>query len=209
MFLLKKKINKKKIKKNDSIQNPKILEVNLVRDAITVSFDWRHSLLILSLILVMASLLISEVYFGLDYWQKQEEQKTNKISRQIDQTKAETSKLKNSIRKALNYQNKSLVFSKMIEHHVYWTNFFNWLEKNTLSSVKYQAFSGKLDGNYNLKATAQTYADVSWQVKSFLNDPLTEKVKVDKASQDNKEKGKDSRVEFKLSLKVKPEIFKK
>jgi hypothetical protein len=98
----------------------------------------------------------------------------------------------------------------LLNNHLYWSNFFSWLEKNTLSSVKYGGFSGDLSGLYTLGASAQSFADVSWQVKNFLNDPLTRQVEVMSASATKgKNKGQSGIVNFDLVLQVKPEIFRK
>lgn len=208
MFSLKKKNNKKE-EGGGFLQNPKILEVNLVKDEVAISFDWRQNLSVLALVLILAVLFVTEIYFGLDQWEAQEAQQTQAIEAQVNITNAEVSKLKNSISPALAYKDKSAVFSNLLDNHIYWSNFFNWLEKNTLSSVKYQEFSGNLDGSYTLEATAQTYADISWQVKALTKDPLTEKVEVLKAESASDDETKPGKVNFQLVLKVKPEIFKK
>jgi Tfp pilus assembly protein PilN len=209
MFLLKKKPNKKEGRDSGFLQNPKILDVNLVKDEVQVSFDWRKNLLVLALVLALAALFVGEIYFGLDQWEKQEALLTKTLEDQADYTNAEVSKLKKQIGAALVYKEKSAVFSGLLDNHVYWTNFFSWLEKNTLSSVKYEQFSGGLDGLYTLSATAKTYADVSWQVRAFLKAPFVEKVQVVTAESTNTGQEGNSDLNFKITLKVKPEIFKK
>jgi hypothetical protein len=209
MFLLKKKNNKKEERSAASSQNPKILEVNLVKDEILISFDWRRHLLILLLVLFLGASLCAEIYFGLNWWETQEAAQAQLLADKTAAVNIETNKLKNQIGAVIAYKAKSAAFSELLTEHTYWTNFFSWLEKNTLSSVKYEEFAGDLTGRYTLNATAASYADVSWQVKTFLNDPLTEKVTVDTVSADSKDKAQTSGVNFKLFVQVKPEVFKK
>jgi len=208
MFLQKGKLNKPEGAKKHELQNPKILEVNLIKEEAAVSFNWSKNLLVLALVLFLAGLVVTEVYFGLNWWEEQEAAQVQVLSDKVAKLDAEASKLKKSATAALSYKEKSAVFTDLLNNHIYWSNFFNWLEKNTLSSVHYEGFSGTLDGTYSLAATTDTYADVSWQVKAFLNDPLVQEVEVTSAAS-SKSKTNSGQVSFGLVLKVNPDIFKK
>jgi hypothetical protein len=211
MFAFSRKTSKAKAEKNgDFLQNPKILEVNLVKDQALIPFDWNKRLLELFLVLALAAALVGEIYFGLSWWETQEMSKAQNLDAQTAQTNAEVAQLKNQVNAALAYKAKSADFSALVANHIYWTNFFSWLEKNTLTTVKYDGFSGDLTGAYNLTATTQTYADVSWQVKAFLNDPLTQKAEVlSAAAAKSADRTKPSSVSFGLALQVDPRVFRK
>ncbi|MCX6794585.1 MAG: hypothetical protein NTY31_01100 [Candidatus Falkowbacteria bacterium] len=208
MFLQKRKLNKPEETKKHELQNPKILEVNLIKEEAAVSFNWSKNLLMLVFVLFLAGLVVAEVYFGLNWWEEQEAAQIQVLSDKVMKLDAEAGKLKKSAAAALAYKEKSAVFTDLLSNHIYWSNFFNWLEKNTLSSVRYEGFSGTLDGAYSLAATTDTYADVSWQVKAFLNDPLVQQVEVTNAAS-SKNKTKSDRISFNLVLKVNPSVFKK
>ena len=210
MFSLPKKIIPKNGKSRVVLHNPKILEVNLIRDEGIISFDWNKNLLILILVLFLAGLLVMEIYYGLGWWEEQEIQRLEPTKVLVSQANTAATKLKNQTAEALSYKDKSSGFSYLLDNHVYWNNFFSWLERNTLSTVKYESFAGGLDGRYILAATADTYADVSWQVKAFLADPLTRKAEVTSVtSAKTGGLGATSRVNFTLSLQVDPMIFRK
>lgn len=208
MFLQKRKLNKQNDKKTPELQNPKILEVNLIRDEATVSFDWSKNILVLVVVLFLAGLVVAEVYYGLQRWQEQEMAQVQVWSDKVAKLDAEASVLKKTASAAVSYKDKSAIFNDLLNNHIYWSNFFAWLEKNTLSSVRYDGFSGGLGGTYSLSATADTYADISWQVKAFLNDPLVESAIVTSAAP-VKSETKTGRIGFSIVLKVKPSIFKK
>ena len=208
MFLQRGKLNKKETVKKHELQNPKILEVNLIKEEAVVSFDWNKHLLVLFFVLLLAGLLVGEVYFGLKWWEDQEAAQLQVLSDKVAKIDAEAGKLKKAASDALAYKEKSAVFTDLLNNHVYWSNFFSWLEKNTLSSVRYESFSGDTTGIYTLAATADTYADVSWQVKAFTNDPLVKEVKVTDAAS-SRSKTSAGRVNFNIMLKVDPSIFKK
>ncbi|MFA6194817.1 MAG: hypothetical protein WC719_03690 [Patescibacteria group bacterium] len=208
MFLQKGKLNKKEEMRKHELQNPKILEVNLIKEEADISFDWNKNLLVLALVLFLAGLLVTEVYFGLNWWEAQEAAQLQVLSDKVVKLDAEAAAFKKSASTALSYKEKSAVFTDLLNNHIYWSNFFSWLEKNTLSSVRYEGFAGSIDGVYSLSATADSYADISWQVKAFLNDPIVQQVQVVNAAS-AKSKTKANRVSFSILLKVNPTIFKK
>lgn len=209
MWSLNKIIKIKDNKKTDTSRNPEVLGVNLVREESLVFFDWARHLLILILMLGVASLLIAEIYFGLVWWEKKEAISADKVRAEAIIVKEATEKLKQNAAAALSYKDRSTAFGQLLDNHIYWTNFFSWLEKNTLNSVKYEGFSGDTSGSYSLSARANDYAEASWQVKAFQSDPLTEKVGVLAVSAATKEKeALSSSVSFNLDLQVSPEMFK-
>lgn len=211
MFLFKKK-NKADDKKRRSFQNPKILEVNLIKDEGKISFDRNKHFLVMAIVLSLAGLFVAEIYFGLNWWQTQEIARAKTLHEDVAKITQDANKLRSQASAALAYKTKSVAFTNLLNDHLYWSNFFNWLEKNTLSSVKYGSFSGDLSGLYTLGAAAPSFADVSWQVKSFLNDPATRKVEVTAASASagkGQNKGQAGTVNFDLTLQVKQEIFRK
>ena len=194
------------------VSNPKILEVNLIKSDSGVDFDWGKNLTTAVLVFFIAAAVIAEIYFGLDWWQKQEIANTAATEKEIAALKHDITALNNQADEAMRYKDKVVALSGLLNNHVYWTNYLSWLEKNTLSSVQYETLSGDTSGVYSFNAVSKTYADVSWQTKAFLNDPMTKKVTVDlAASTKSKDKGKESgpQVNFTINLEVNPAIFKK
>ena len=208
---LKPKTNDAVIKKS-VLANPKILEINLIKEDSSISFDWGKNLSTIFLVFFIAAVLVAEIYFGLDWWQNQEMVKTQKTVVEVAKLNKEIATLNNQANEAFKYKDKVFVLTGLLNNHVYWSNFLTWLEKNTLSSVQYDGLSGNVSGNYSFTVTSKTYADVSWQVKAFLNDPMTKNASVEQASSlklkdDDKEKKPE--VHFTLKLEVNPDIFKK
>ncbi|MFA5131440.1 MAG: hypothetical protein WC467_03360 [Patescibacteria group bacterium] len=210
-FFLSKKGKKEETKK-ESLQNPKILEVNLIKDEVKISFDWNKNISIILVVFFVVGVFIAELYFGLDWWEKQETAKAESLNGEISQINVDIGKIKGTADEALSYKDKSLEVSKLLDNHVYWSSFFNWLEKNTLSTVKFDSFSGDTKGHYTLSARALSYAEVSWQTKAFLSDPLVKDVKVSAVNlsiSKDKTKAADQGVSFGLEFDISPDIFKK
>lgn len=201
-----------KEEKNKSLpQNPKILEVNLIKGEVRIGFDWGKNILVLGTTLLIVGAFITEIYFGLSWWGEQEKQRAESLSKNINKVNTEINKVKAKADEALAYKEKSIEVGRLLDNHIYWSNFFNWLEKNTLSTVKFDSFSGDTKGTYTLSAKAMSFSEVSWQVKAFLNNPMVKKVDVSSVSASNsKENGSTARtVSFSLSFELSPDIFKK
>ena len=211
LFFKQKKNNQNEAMKN-ALQNPKILEVNLIKGEVKIAFDWNKNISVLLLALFITGVFIGEIYFGLDWWEKQETLKAQSLDTNISQVNSDISKIKSKADEALAYKDKSAEVSKLLNDHIYWTNFFNWLERNTLSTVKFANFAGKTDGSYSLNASALSYSEVSWQIKAFLNDPIVKKAdvsNVDSIMSKDKTKTGLQGVSFNLNLEINPDIFKK
>jgi hypothetical protein len=204
-----KKVSKKK---PDSSQNPKVLEVNLIKNEMQITFDWSQHLGTLFFAVVVTALFVVEIYFGLNLWNDYEgervlasENKCNQVSQDIRALKTESDQI-------LAFKKRADAANSLIGNHIYWTNFLDWLEKNTLSTVTYDGISGKNDGLYNLTANANAFREVSWQTRAFMADPSVISVRVDEASLKKPDKTEDdantSTVSFNLILKVDPQIFK-
>ena len=196
----------------ESLRNPKILEVNLIKDEVQVAFDWQKNMLMLLLVLIFGFLLLGEAYWLLSRWEEIEQSRVNELTAYTDRLNAEVAKLKNDNADALSFQEKSAAFTELLNNHVYWTGLLDWLEKNTLNTVRFSSFSGDLTGQYELQATADSYSTASWQARQLMGDPAVESVSIKEVSIGDEGGGEDGdlpTVQFILAFKLKPEIFRK
>lgn len=208
-MLLDQKPPQEAVEKKDALANPKILEVNLIKgEEEGVVFNWRKKFSILLVVVVFSFGLIAEIYFGLDWWAKNEAERRQQmtVNQPVGQNGAQ---LQSQANEALKYQARTVAASQLLANHIYWSKFFRWLEKNTLDTVEYSGFSGDLSGEYSLSATAKSYAEVSWQVKAFLDDPLVKNVSASAAAMSGKDDKTLANVSFPISLEINPSIFKR
>jgi Tfp pilus assembly protein PilN len=221
-----------------SLKNPKILEVNLIKEEAQLDFNWRRNLGSLLFALGVTVFIILEIYFGLSWWQKDEETRLLGLQKEIKTISTEISQMRVLAKDALSYQAKTKEVGSLLDNHVYWSNFFSWLEKNTLSTVTFDGFSGNLTGEYSLSGTAGSFAEVSWQAKKMLEAPFVKSVDIlnaasgevitkedleaeadsAKAQEEAGEEGEavvvvkppaPPGVSFALTLEIDPEVFKK
>lgn len=167
---------------DQAFKNPKILEVDLIKQEISLEFNWKKNLFSLFFIFGTFIIILIELYFGLNWWQKDEEQRLEAIKAESELLRADINQSREDARAALTYQDKTEVITPLLDNHIYWSNFFSWLEKNTLSTVKYTNLDLKLNSDFAFSAHANSFAEVSWQVKQFLDDPFVKDVEVATAS---------------------------
>lgn len=213
MLNFKTKKNNRKDTLGSAPQNPKILEVDLIRDEMPASFDLKKHAGTLFFALIITALFVAEIYLGLNWWSDYENDRLEKSQKRFNAISEEIRQM-NTASEQINYFKERVgLADSLLSNHIYWTNFFTWLESNTLSSVSYGGFSGTNDGEYELTATTKAYRDISWQTRLFLADPYVVSVSIDSGSDakdplaagDTQEL---SNISFSLSLKVKPDIFK-
>ena len=191
-------------------ENPDILETNLIKDEIIFFFNWRKGIMQLSIAVLVACLAISVVYGGLDFWQKQKEEEIRKIAQKFVELNQQIRQAEQGVDEILVWQRKLILVSTLFDNHIYWTNFFKFLEDNTLVDVYFPGgFSGDSSGNYNLSAVGVNYNTIHQQVKTLKI--LDQVVKVSVTSGSFTPTGEDSQssISFNLELSVNPEIFYK
>jgi len=227
MKIFKRPTKEKRPKSNSNWNNPSVLDVNLIKDEIGVSFDWKKFWLKLFVMGLLSAAFIVQICLTLKDWQEKEEAKATELSSGFKQVSQELRGMKAGSDAVAAFKEKLDLTTDLMDNHLYWTNFFNWLEKKTLSSVEYDSFEGGVTGEYSLSANTNSYADISWQVKSFLDDDLTLAAKVESGSAgDSSAQGGEStdggsgastqseedaggNVSFEIELQVNPEIFYK
>ncbi len=213
MLNFKAKLNNSTLKSRaDSSQNPKVLEVNLIKNEMRVDFDVRKHLGTLLFSLAVTALFVAEIYFGLNWWSAYENERVLATEAKFNQVSKEIKDMKSESDQILAFKQRVDLADSLLANHIYWTNFFAWLEKNTLSTVNYNGFSGKIDGNYDLQASADTFRDISWQTRALLADPSVLSVKVDSGSSqlagDAAQDNPDGSISFSVNLKINPQLFK-
>ena len=184
------------------------LEVNLVKGEIVKFFDWQKGVMLL-LVFVFASLtFLSLVYWGITWWGTSRQSVANitnvqsyyRISKEIKDLDPEVNKI-------LKFKNRLDSVNFLLDRHVYWTNFFNFLEDNTLSNVYFFRFTGGVNGDYNLDATTDNIEAINVQIQKLLANPNIKAAGTNGGSVSST--GGKPVVSFSLSLSLEPSIFLK
>lgn len=170
--------------------------------------DLFKRILILALVLILETGMLG----GINYWlagktnsQKSELTKQNdRIKELIDLSATKEQGL--SEVSAFNQRVSAL--SDSLSGHIYWTAFFNWLEKNTKPTVVYQNFGGDFSsGIVTIDATAKNYREAAEQMVKFRDDPMVLQFRSSTLSASHDRDGKLSGINFTVYLKLKPEVW--
>ncbi len=90
----------------------------------------------------------------------------------------------------------------LLDGHIYWNQYFTWLESVTLPEVYYTGFMGDVTGTFTLSASARDYITLAQQLVVLRADPTVLQVTVAEASRDSQ-----GWVNFTMSLTVSPSVF--
>ncbi len=212
-ILSKEKNKKKQNKKFISIENkwkaPKALTANLVKGEITNFVSWKSQIRILIISTVLACLVVGLFYGTLLYQERNinkqrkiTEQEIRKLDLNIEKSEKEIDKIK--------IFNRKLTFTRLLlDKHIYWSNFFDFLEKNIITNAYITgAFSSGIDGKYSFPITAKKLSDITNQIRVLSTNEYVSDVKVESAQKTSNKEGGDG-VDFILEISLKPEIFYK
>ncbi|MDD5031963.1 MAG: hypothetical protein PHR36_02855, partial [Patescibacteria group bacterium] len=112
--------------------------------------------------------------------------------------------------KVLVFEKKLKLVNSLISQHVYWTNFFKFLEDNTLTDVYYSGFSGDNKGEYGLTASGKNFNIIQAQVERLLASKYVLGASVEEArtsAAGGQEANAAGGVAFGLRLVINPAIF--
>lgn len=217
----------------NNFRNPEILQLDLIKQEAEGRIDWRRYINLMIAALFMAALLVAQVYFIISWWEENTSTSEN-ITKNIEKAQKEIKNLQKNSDEAMSFRQRAELVTPLLDRHISWTNFFRYLERNTLSNVTFDSFTGDTKGTYVLQGEAKHFSDINWQVKKFLADEYTISASVAKGTSEdlNSKFGEmatssgaivtdegdlteeqklkavgPKTVSFSITLKVKPEVF--
>lgn len=182
-------------------------ETNLIRGEIITFFDWRKRIMILAAVILAAVFFVGAVHSGLLYYQKRNQNKNFEQTKKFEEITEEIRRESSGLKEISDFQKRLETVSQIFARHVYWTNFFKFLEDNTIKNVHYMGFSGDTGGGYSLEALASKFSDISEQVNVLKNNEKTVSAQAwggELVSGDEKNKAK---VKFTLDFSILKAIF--
>lgn len=195
-------------KKNFSSSNKQqkdsdLLDMNLAEGEIVHYFNWKRASFILISSIILVVFLLWGIVKGISFWGAKRVEQNEIFSQKIQQIEDQIDKVKSEARSLFIFKKKVQLANKLVDKHIYWTNFFNYLEENTLEEVYYTEFKGDINGKYSLPTKVNDYNVINSQVKQMRKQKETENAEVRKATQKEKE------VELNIDLKINQKLFTK
>ena len=156
--------------------------------------------------ILIPALLVGLAYFGLDYYQKYSlariKNQADKYNGLLDEIKQEEA----GLAEILQFQDRLKKVSQIFSQHIYWTNFFKFLEDNTIKDVYYNNFDGDTGGRYALQANGKKLVNITEQINSLnKNSQILEALAGGGRLAGGS--GKDSAVTFELEFSITKDIF--
>jgi len=208
-------IVQEKLKENKiKIDDGGTLKTNLMDGGPTILVDWKRIFLFFIFSLSIVALIISFLYMFLLFKRQKESLKGDELTEEIKFINTKIKKERKDIEEIDRFQDKLLISKNILDKHIYWTQFFKFLEDNTLENVYYlDGISGNIEGTYIFKAISDSYRNITEQLKVFNSIDIVEEARVNSGNMQDKktnnEEVKKKQLSFDLELKVKPEIFYK
>lgn len=193
-------------KKTKHANSGHILATDLISGEITVTFDWRKNLPVFAFWLVLSGLILAGSYQGLVVWEEKKVAEANTNTEKFGALRIQIAQEEKGVDEILDLQKKLEVIKKLLDRHIYWTNFFSFLEKNTLADVVFNGFGGDTNGLYALSGVTKDFKTLADQLITFKADKMTAWVG-SKGGSASIDKTGEGTIAFSLELLVKKELF--
>lgn len=211
-----KNIIKEKFFKKNKWKAQKILTTNLVKDEVTTFFDSKKNFKFLLKNVLYVCLAVIVIYAGLIFWEIRAARQREFVVGKIEDIKLDIIKIESDIKVVNIFQKKLELANSLLEKHIYWTNFFKFLEENTLTNVYYTSgFSGDTKGKYSFSAQTDSFSSIADQIMALR---LNEKILTASADggqlaiskvedKDTESNAQSSHVSFQLQMSIDKDVF--
>ncbi|MEI7498731.1 MAG: hypothetical protein WCK11_05655 [Candidatus Falkowbacteria bacterium] len=184
-----------------------IMATDLIKGEVVTFFNWQKNLTIFALLLFLDYLVIIIGYQTVLAWGNSKQIKIDEAEQKFLELKIERSRNEVNLNAINALQTKVAAASAMLNRHIYWTNFFPFIEENTLSNVSFSGFSGDVSGKYTLAATTDSYYSMIKQLEHLRKNPNVISAKATGYGYSGT--GADKTVSFGLELVINSNIFLK
>lgn len=191
--------------------------VNLLPEELVGREAPKKKLISLALASLGAIFLVILVYFGLSFYQSNIVTQTQEVRNERVDLEGQITALKDEQEASIAFKQKLDAVKSVIDEHVYWSKFFEKLEKYTIKDVYYTgAFSGSLGASISLSALTKDFTSVAEQLVVFQNAPdFLENVTITGAQKSASAGAQtsipgavtESLVSFSVSLELVPDVF--
>lgn len=204
------KKEKSKKKKENILEDSNVLETNLMEGESISFFDWQKNSLVLSAFAFLAVMIVAFAYGGLVIYSGKQSIKSKSVDDRIEKLKLAAEEVKEDTKSFSALESKIKLVSTLLDRHIYWTNFFQFLEDKTLVNIYYFNFSGDNSGKYVMASRAKSFSDLSKQLTVFKQaTDQVDQVNIKGGKLGTSEKDKTTGVDFGLEITVNPDIFYK
>jgi hypothetical protein len=183
-----------------------ILATDLISGEITTVFDWRKNIPVFIFWLIFSGLILAGSFQGLVVWEEKKVAEANTNTEKFGALRIQIAQEEKGVDEILDLQKNLEVIKKLLDRHIYWSNFFSFLERNTLADVAFGGFAGDTKGLYALNGAAKDFKTLADQLTTFKSDKVVTWVG-SRGGSAGIDKSGDGSIAFSLELLVKKELF--
>ncbi|OGY42858.1 MAG: hypothetical protein A2729_03010 [Candidatus Buchananbacteria bacterium RIFCSPHIGHO2_01_FULL_39_14] len=155
-----------------------------------------------------AILLVIVIYLGITWYQLVIARKIQKLEAEITRLDTQIASRKIEQDAALDLAKRLEMVKQMLDNHVYWTKFFEMLERYTIDEVYYTNFAMAGHDKLIIAAVAKDYQSVAKQLVAFKQaKDFIQDVRIDAAQAQIDASGFYQGVSFNINLEFLPEVF--
>jgi len=192
---------------------PKVtLKTNLIKEDVTTYVNWKKNIILFLFGLVFVVLIIGGFYAQLIYKEYTSGLEGKDLDNEIKVLNVKIDKLEKQNQEIIEFQERLNIAADLLDNHIYWTNFFKFLEENTLSNTYYtSSVSGNTVGIFDFEAIAKNYSDIDNQLRILrANEHVLKAIAFSGSinEEDEEDKKIKSGVKYSLELELSPDIFK-
>lgn len=201
--------SKSKMKNIDEdLNNPEVLETNLIKGEVFAFYDWTQRFIVLAVFVLLSLALVVGAYWGVSLWGEKKLATQQDFLEHYTSLEDDIKNVKEKAKEALAFRNELTVVNNVLDQHIYWSSFFDFLEKYTLENVIYKGgFHGDNQGEYTFNAETTDYDLIEAQVREFLKSPYILEAKVREGAISDIESLEGVGISFSLDIVLDPKIF--
>lgn len=187
---------------------------NLIKEKIGYKELKKRGAVTLSLVLAAVIFILSANY-AITLWAETKVEEKKAITSQLERIAQDKNNKRAELKDIFLFEKRLRIAKILIDRHIYYTSFFDFLEDNTLESVYFSNFLGDTKGEYTLSATAKDYKNITKQIDVFREDDMVKEASTmggnlgkDGSSKEGREEAAGG-VNFSLKLILDKKIFNK
>jgi len=197
-------------------KNKPLVGTNLIRGQEFIFFNWSKAIKYNIVFALLSIITVVWVWGYFVFMNKKQDDYISPLEKNLIAREEKLQKLNAEVDGLTALRGKVAVIKGVFANHVYWTDFFTFLEKNTLPGVYYDDFEGDLSGEYHLLVIAKDFNTMVAQMKIWQNESKyinkSSVINIETASIQSNVAGNVEQLpveKFWIDLSVKQEIFYK
>lgn len=187
------------------------IKTNLIKNEITTYIDWKKKVTDLTLNIVVSIIIVGIAYGALMYREHRAILQEAGIDKQIANLNEQIEVAIEDVAEIDKFQKKIALVAGILNEHIYWTNFFAFLEKTILDEVTYAgSFSGSPTGTYGFSVTADSFQTAENQVRVLRNNKLVRSANVSSVSFNASSEDTGINIptaNFSITFEIDPKLF--